>query len=226
MTPEIPPPQPDELSGIRRATQKLRLPMVSGRGSMGVLLLCFCTAAAMTWTIGLMMHLPIWVEFEIMLAAWWIVWIFALAHFLFHGKRVSDDYQMPQPRNWFRRSPTPPGSSRTKSPSSSPYLWDLGGMGGAEEGCLWVLAIVAAIIVLFLAAWLLIEIVIPVLTVILYALIRGMLARVANDRHGCTGRFAPAFFWGTVWATVYTGPLVLMVWVVHLIVAYNAAVAR
>ena len=52
---------------------------------------------------------------------------------------------------------------------------------------------------------------IPVVAVVL----RGMLARVVNDRHHCEGNLFLASVWGAIWATVYTGPLALVVWGVH-----------
>jgi hypothetical protein len=44
-----------------------------------------------------------------------------------------------------------------------------------------------------------------------------MLARVANDFHGCTGNLLRSLRWGAVWATLYTAPLALLVLAGHLI---------
>jgi hypothetical protein len=98
-------------------------------------------------------------------------------------------------------------------------------VGGATagEGCAWLLALVLAIGVILILAWLLVEIIVPVLAFVFYAMIRGMLARIANDDHGCTNHLARAIGWGGLWATVYTAPLALLVWVIHLIVAYRVA---
>jgi hypothetical protein len=86
-----------------------------------------------------------------------------------------------------------------------------------------VLGIIAAVIVVIGLAWVLIEVIVPVVAVLLYALVRGMLARVANDKHGCGGKSGASLLWGALWATVYTVPLAFLTWVVHLIVVYNRA---
>jgi hypothetical protein len=215
----MPPPSPEETTAIRRAAKKMQLPLVSGRASVMVLVLCFALSAGLVLLLGAAMHLPPWIRFELMLLAWWLVWIATLAHFLYHGQRISHDHEFQRPRNWLERVF---GRNRKGAAHSAGSWGDLGDVGGADEGCLWVLGIVLAIVAAFILAWLLVEVVIPLLALILYALIRGMLARVANDEHGCTGRFNVALLWGTLWATLFTAPLALMVWVIHLIVAYKA----
>jgi hypothetical protein len=69
------------------------------------------------------------------------------------------------------------------------------------------------------AAWLLVELVVPALFFLAYALVRGALARVANDEHGCEGSLVRAATWGALWATVYVAPLALVVWALHLVAA-------
>jgi hypothetical protein len=49
----------------------------------------------------------------------------------------------------------------------------------------------------------------------MYSLVRGMLAKVANDEHGCEGNLLKASAWGALWATVYIAPLAGLVWLVH-----------
>jgi hypothetical protein len=50
---------------------------------------------------------------------------------------------------------------------------------------------------------------------VLYLLIRGMLAQVANARLRCRGRMVRSFAFGVLWATLYTAPLAGFVWFVH-----------
>jgi hypothetical protein len=222
MTPGIPPPKPEEQTAIRRATKRIQLPLVSGTASAVILFLCFGASAAMVLVVGAAAHLPPWIRFEIVLVAWWLIWIATLAHFLYHGKRVSHDHEYHQPRSWL---PTFGGKQRSSTGGTS-NAWDGWVMYGPDgEGCLWVIGILVALVAVFALAWLLVEIVIPILALILYALIRGMLARIANDRHHCQNRFGPSLGWGMVWASVYTAPLALLVWAVHLIVAYRAGLS-
>ena len=49
----------------------------------------------------------------------------------------------------------------------------------------------------------------------LYFVVRGMLARVINDRHRCRGRLVRSLGWSLLWATVYSAPLAGAVWFVH-----------
>jgi hypothetical protein len=64
-------------------------------------------------------------------------------------------------------------------------------------------------------AWLVVELVLPVTFLLAYGLLLAAIARVANDRHGCEGSVGRALFWGFGWASVYLGPLALLVALVH-----------
>jgi hypothetical protein len=210
--PQVPPPAPEETTALRRAARKLQLPLVSGKGSALVLFLCFLGAAAGVLLAGFTLHLPAWIDVEIMLALWWVVWIVALARLLFRGERVSHDFNYGGPRGWFR------------APRQSAD-WNWGGPVFVDlEGCAGIIGMILAVIAIIATAWLLIEVVIPVLAVLLYGLIRGMLAHVANDDHRCAGNFGLAMLWGTLWATLYTAPLALLTLVVHFMVTKPHAV--
>ena len=91
MTPLVPPPAPDEQTAIRRAIKKIQLPLVSGATSAVVLFACLLVAGTVVFLVGMGLHLPPWIRFELVMAAWWLVWIIALARVLYHGVRVSDD---------------------------------------------------------------------------------------------------------------------------------------
>jgi hypothetical protein len=125
-----------------------------------------------------------------------------------------------QPRSWFGGGQASGGKGKA---SGWGNWWSVGDLGSGDlEGCLWVVGILLAICSIVVLAWLLVEIIVPLLAFLFYAMIRGMLARVANDDHGCTSRTGKAAFWGGFWATIYTAPLALLVWAVHLIAAYRA----
>jgi hypothetical protein len=138
---------------------------------------------------------------------WWLAWALVLAWLLYTGRSVTDDHAMPPPRprrllDWLEHV-------------------GLDGGGGelSAEGCLESvvqgLFLLVAVILLALAAWLLVELAVPAVALVLYVVIRGMLAHVANDRHGCEGDLGRAIGWGGLWATVYTAPVALLVWVLH-----------
>jgi hypothetical protein len=191
----------------RRLLQRARLPLVSGRASAGILLLCLGVTAL--WVLPLAKRFSAWVDVEIVLGLWWAVWTITLVYLLYTGRRLSDDHAMAAPRNWFGK-----GSS-----SSSGWL-DLFSVpleGCAVEGCATVMAVIAVIFLALFGLWLLIEVLIPTIAFVMYFLLRGMLAKVANDEHGCEGNPLRAAGWGALWATVYIAPLAVLVWFVHLL---------
>jgi hypothetical protein len=192
--------------------KRVRLPQLSGKASAAWLVLCFGLTAIL---IPMTVRLPRWVDFELVLALWWAIWLSVLTYLLYTGQRVADDHQMHEPRSWF--SSEKPKQKEKKKDSNSGW-WDgfiWGSLVGDSEavafGCLFVIGL----ILLVGLVWFLIEIAIPVVLFLLYFVTRGMLARVVNDRHRCRGQLGRALAWGFVWATVYTAPLAGAVWFVH-----------
>jgi hypothetical protein len=76
------------------------------------------------------------------------------------------------------------------------------------EGVLIFLAIGVALVL----GWAVIELLMPALAFAAYVAVVGALRRVAHDDHGCEGRPGRAALWGVTWATIYTVPLVALVW--------------
>ena len=179
-------------TGLRRP------PRISGKFAAAWLTVGFLLSAAL---VPMALHLPIWVDAEIVLAIWWAVWFAVLARFLYTGSRVTDDHQWSSPRKWV--------STESASWVDPGCLW----LPIADEGCLILLGLVA----LVFAAWFLIEVAIPALMLLLYAVVRGMLAHVANDRHHCRGNLLRSVVWAFLWATLYTAPYAGAVWLVHFI---------
>src|SRR3954464_5384620 len=79
-------------------SSRVRLPMVSGKASAAALLGCFALTATL---IPVTLHMPVWIDVEFILLGWWFLWAGALPYLLYQGLRVSDDHQLPPPRNWF-----------------------------------------------------------------------------------------------------------------------------
>jgi hypothetical protein len=108
------------------------------------------------------------------------------------------------------------GTKSKKKPSSgSSWGWDPWSSAlyhsGGWEFLIWLLAP----IVLFLAAWFLIEVAIPILAFLMYVIVGGMLQVAVNHRNSCCGSLTRSTYWGIVWATIYTAPLAVLVWMVH-----------
>jgi hypothetical protein len=199
--PEIPVPK-------RRAfLKRARLPLVSGKTSVAVMLLCL--GATAVWIIPFARKLPPWIDVEIVLALWWCVWTVTLTRLLYTGRRLSDDHELGSPRSWF--------SSDKSSRNTAWGLLDIPLEGCAVEGCATVFAFLFIIGLAIAGLWLMFEVIIPLFAFVMYSLVRGMLAKVANDEHSCEGQPLRSFGWASVWATVYVAPLALLVWLVHLI---------
>lgn len=223
---EKPPAHPP--TGLQER-RRLRL---SGKGAAFGLVVAFLFTGIL---IPAVLRLPTWIEYEVVLLVWWVIWTAALTTLLYHGKRVADDHRLPPARswlNWLKSGPTSPDAGKRKSSSAQRNTtssawgggWNATGGSGDGEGCLWILGAILALIVLFFALWFLIEVAIPLVLFLLYLVAHGMLSQVVNDRHHCKGRLAPSLGWGLVWATLYTVPLAGTVWCVHYVLAQGPAV--
>jgi hypothetical protein len=187
--------------------QPTRLRRLSGKAAAAWLVVCLGLTAVL---IPMALRLPLWIDFEIVLGVWWVVWFAVLSVFLHRGLRVADDHALGQPRNWFSG-----WFSRDHQSESSGGWWDgffWGWLIGEE-----VVFLIIAVVVLLGGIWLLFEVAIPVLLFLLYFVARGMLARVVNDRHHCRGNLGRSIAWGLTWATVYTLPLAGAVWFIHFV---------
>jgi hypothetical protein len=185
-------------SGSRRG-------LVSGKWSALVIALCFLLTAIL---LPVAAHLPRWVEVELVIGGWWVVWCVAITWMLHRGCEIKDDVATPD---------LPAGNMRNMSifqggNSSGDGRWYF---PDSLEDLQIVVWIVVALALGLGALWLAVELVIPGLAFLMYALIRSMLTRVVNDRHDCSGSLVRSVSWGTLWATLYTLPIGLAVWAVH-----------
>lgn len=173
---------------------------VSGKWSAAILVLCLVVSAVL---LPVAAHLPRWVEFELVLGAWWMVWAVAVGWFLYRGCDVADDMTGP------------------KAPSTGTFdasWFDNAGCGAmyfAGEACDTVVLSIGAFLLLVAGLWIAVEFLIPGIAFLLYLLVRGMVARAVNDRRDCRGNILRAAAWGFAWATLYTAPFALTVLAVH-----------
>jgi hypothetical protein len=194
-----------------------RTPPLSGRLTALALMLCFVfTALAAPFA----MHLPKWLEAEIVLGAWWAVWAIALSVILYRGTRVSDDHRF-SPSISLGDFGGGGGTRRSSSSSSSSSWFDglsgIGDLGDAGEGCLYLIGAILLAGAALLVAWLLVELIVPTIFTLAYLLLIRALQVVTNDRHGCKGIATRAAGYGALWATIYIVPLAVVVLVVHVI---------
>jgi len=188
-SPSPPSEQPLERPNFKR---RLRLPVVSGKWTVIWLLVCFALTAVL---IPVALNLKVWVEIEIVLSCWWVLWCVLLTKLLYKGEQVSDDHSPGEPRSWGGFSGH-----------------DMSGCGVMDfEGILIIIGLVLALALV----WVLIEFAIPIVFFLLYFLVRGMLAQAVNGRFHCRGNLTLSAANGIFWSTLYTAPLVLAVWMVH-----------
>jgi len=192
------------------ASRGVGLPLVSGKVSAVVLGGCFLLAALMA--LPLARRFPPWVDFEIVLAAWWVIWALALVALLYRGLSISDDHRIGPARNWFAGlfGPRPMHESRDDSWGWWPTYWLVG-----ADSCLVGIGLIVGIGFAVLATWLLVEVLIPAWAFVMYFLIRGMLACAVNGANHCRAQLVRAMSYGLLWATAYTAPLAILVWAAH-----------
>jgi hypothetical protein len=219
--------KPDLESASSSRLRRAALPVVSGKTSAIVLIICLILSAVII--LPLSRRWPPWVEWELVFLAWWLIWIAVLTYLLHRGQRVIDDHTWTAPRSWlpsWGKSNSSSGGSGGDLSGCFPDVFDLGSLadvGAGGEACLIGCLVLIAIPLLLVAAWFVIEVAIPGLAFAAYLLLRGMLARVANDRHGCQGNWLRAALWASVWATAYTIPQAVLVWVLHVIAMRSQA---
>jgi len=174
-----------------------RVPSFSGKQSAGLLGGCLVASALL---FPLLLRLPVWVEAELVLLAWWLIWCVALTWMLHAGRRIVDDHRWsaPETRGWGNAVD---GFSLDATPDA--------------DGCLGLVAGIAVGILLFVGLWALWEVVLPAVALVGYLLVRGMVAHVINDPHDCKKNLGRSLVWGLFWATAYTGPLAALVWALH-----------
>jgi hypothetical protein len=176
---------------------------VSRKLIVAIVALCMAVAALV---IPVAAHLPRWIEIELVLGAWWLLWVITLVVLLFQGVAVDDDTSAPT----FARGSTKGLGGAVGETASNLEWFDGCGFAACGEGCL----IAAGILLAVFALLAVIEFLIPAIAILLFASIGGMLARAVNDRHECEGRFGLSVLWGLLWATLYTGPVIAIVaWV-------------
>lgn len=186
-----------------------RVPPLSGRlTALALLLCCSFTAAAAPFA----MHLPTWLEAEIVLGAWWATWTATLAVLLYRGRPVVDDHRF-SPSFWFGGNDAKPTVGKSSSGSSG---WgDLASADG--EGCAYVIGAILIAGAAVLLAWLLVELVVPAVFTLAYMLLIRALRRATTDTHGCKGEPLRALGYGALWSSLYVLPIAAVVLLVHAI---------
>jgi hypothetical protein len=166
------------------------------------------------------MHLPTWVEAEIVLGAWWATWTATLSVLLYRGRPVADDHRF-SPSFWFgggdEKSPSPKAGGGAVAPAKqSSGRWYEGWSGFSDgEGCAYLIGAILIAGAAVLLAWVLVELVVPAVFTLAYMLLIRALKRATNDTHGCKGEALRSLGYGAWWAGLYVVPIAVVVLLVH-----------
>jgi hypothetical protein len=189
---------------LRRAIRNVSPPISGAAAALLVLVVLALTAGL----IPAVLRFSAFVEWQLTIGAWWLVWSATFGTLLFRGWRVAQDTHA-MGTMWSQGK-----GCGVEMPSLDGCNF---GHGCSDpEGCLGAIGmlIVAGLALIF--AWLLVELVLPVIFVAAYWLVVRGLIRVANDHHGCEGDALKSVAWGAIWALLYTAPLAALVWLGHL----------
>jgi hypothetical protein len=198
-------------------------PKISGSGTALALGASFLMAAAI---FPKALDLPRWLEAEIVMGICWLVMTVVLTALLYKGYRLKDDYVFVSP---FRKQPKAPQVAAQAGVTPQKRSWKSSCGDGCDpgsgctsldgEGFALMLAVVAIALVLGGAAWVLVEIALPIVVFAAYTLLLAAMKHVAHDRHGCEGALARSVGWGALWSALFVAPLALVVAALHFALA-------
>ncbi|MGH7298097.1 MAG: hypothetical protein ACRELB_24370, partial [Polyangiaceae bacterium] len=195
------------------------LPRTSARATALVIALSFVATASL---VPFSLHLPEWERSEVVLAGWWLVGVVALTALLCRGARLADDYAYRAP--WDQRAERTGAATSSRTGSSTRLRWPSGfadvddsadDSTDGGEGCAGAIVGVLLAALALAAAWLVVELVAPLLFFIFYALVVRAVGRVMRDNRDCAGNLLRSFAWAAAWSTIYLVPLATAVWGIH-----------
>jgi hypothetical protein len=195
-------PSPPVPAAVYRGAQPAASPMPAvvkasaQRLTIGILAALLVTAAAVPFAL----HLPRWVEAEIVVGAWWTIWSVVLGVVAYRGTKIADDHR--------------PGSGRvTGLDGDSPkWAWLLEASPDAEA-CLVAIVVFLVVGVALLGAWLVVELVAPAVFIVAY---RGVVRALAKAQAANTrGNAVRSALSGMGWAAIGTAPLAIVVAIAH-----------
>lgn len=183
---------------------------LSGRRVALVLALALLATAC---AVPLLLHRARWIEAESVLLAWWAIWALVVGLVVYRGHEAADDHELA-----IAFPMAGAGRQTAAAPRPPRRGWSLAGdvFAAASDGEAILVAMVLAIVLvlLFAGAWVILEVVFPCLFFIAYT----ALLRALRRSQGHAGSLRAAGI-GIVWATAYTAPLAVVVWLVHVLAA-------
>jgi hypothetical protein len=201
-------------AGARRVLLAVS-PRVSGKLTALVVLASLVGASIL---VPASVRLPRWIEAEMVLGLWWLVMAVTLVVLLYRGFRLNDDLVVFMP--WDRPQASKRGGATTEKSSMS--LDGCGGLTGDGcsgldgEGAVVALVVGLVLVVALGAAWVMVEVAMPLVFLLMYSLLMRAIRRAARDRRGCAGDIGKSLASGLFWATLYILPLAGLAYAAHL----------
>jgi len=183
------------------------VPTLSGRAT------ALAALGAMTLTAGLfpwLFHQARWIEVELVLLAWWTLGGLALTVLLHRGYQLEDDH--------FFHAPSRVGADAIEGMTTDPTCGCDVGLDGCDALTALGAVVLATLFVALTAltvAWLVVELIVPVVFIVFYATTLAAIQRAARDRHDCDGNLLRSLRWAFTWATIYIAPIATLVWLLH-----------
>lgn len=201
-TPPPPPAQPLGAESAYRGAAPPSAPVVvaSARRTTALLLATLAFTAAV---VPFALHLPRWIEAEVVMVTWWIAWSSVLGVLAYRGHTLHDDHVRE--------------SAFATMPAKPKWTWagDVLGAVSDPEGCVLAIAFVVVAGIAFAGAWLVVELLAPAVFLVAYRGVVRALARVSASE--TRGRALRSTLVGLTWATAYTAPLAAVVALGHLV---------
>jgi len=161
----------------------------------------------------LLFAMPRWIEIEIVLGTWWLVWAVVLGVLAHRGQPLDRDFALGS-------EPKPANPARVAAPAVEPkksrWSW-LDVLGCASDGEGLVLFVVGAAIVglAIVASTIVVDFAAPLLFLVAFTGVQIALRRSLAAKH--RGQKLKSAAHGLAWATCYVAPLAAVVGVVHVV---------
>jgi hypothetical protein len=209
--PLAPPVSPFRVALVRVSARAV--PRLSATATTAVVAMSLVATALL---VPVALHLPRWIEAEVVLGTWWVMGAVALSVLLFRGTRLADDYVYRPPWHRPAEKRSTAASSSTGSGSSTDWLDPTGCLDA--EGCAGALVGILLAAAAFAAAWLVVELAAPVVFLLFYTLLIRVVAHATRDNRGCRGNLGRSLTWGALWASAYAAPVVAFLWLLHAVI--------
>lgn len=166
-------------------------------------------------SLPLLCAMPRWIEIEIVLGTWWMVWAVVLGVLAHRGQPLDRDFALgsePKPANLARARVAAP----VAEPKKSRWSW-LDVLGCASDGEGLVLFVVGAAIIglAIVASTIVVDFAAPLLFLVAFTGVQIALRRSLAAKH--RGQKLRSAAHGVAWATCYVAPLAAVVGLVHVV---------